>query len=55
MTRDELIAFIKEHDKTYDYEAVNFKFYSDEDLQRLKEKIDRETEEKANEENNNPK
>jgi hypothetical protein len=48
MTEEErkiVIEFIKANDSTYNYNAVNFKFYSDNDLLILKKRIDREIEE----------
>jgi hypothetical protein len=46
--RKELIEFIKANDSTYNYNAVNFKYYSDKDLLVLKERLVRELEEKDN-------
>ncbi|HXB40333.1 MAG TPA: hypothetical protein VNZ49_07300 [Bacteroidia bacterium] len=44
MKREELIEYIKQNDRTYNYNAVNFKYYSDKDLAILKKRIDREKE-----------
>lgn len=38
--RQYLIAFIQANDSTYDYNAVNFKYYSDMDLLVLKAKLE---------------
>lgn len=38
--RKDIIDFIISSDGTYDYSAVNFKFYSDDELIALKEKIE---------------
>jgi hypothetical protein len=38
--REKLIAFIKAKDTTYNYNGVNFKFYSDRDLLTLKKRIE---------------
>ena len=38
--RDYLIAFIQSNDHTYDYNAVNFKYYSDMDLLVLKARLE---------------
>jgi hypothetical protein len=38
--RQNLIEYIKANDSTYNYNAVNFKYYSDEDLLVLKRRLD---------------
>ena len=38
--REYLIAFIQANDNTYDYNAVNFKYYSDMDLLVLKARLE---------------
>jgi hypothetical protein len=40
--RDALIEYIKDNDRMYNYNAVNFKYYTDEDLLILKQRIDQE-------------
>ena len=40
--RETLIKFIKENDSTYNYNAVNFKYYTDKDLIVLKKRLDSE-------------
>jgi hypothetical protein len=42
--RQHLIDFIKANDTTYDYSAVNFRYYSDEELLALKNRIEAELE-----------
>lgn len=37
--RQDLIEFIKRHDRAYNYSKVNFMYYSDRDLLRIKERI----------------
>ncbi|MDP2386251.1 MAG: hypothetical protein Q8M29_07755 [Bacteroidota bacterium] len=46
--RQNIIEYIKANDSTYNYNAVNFKYYSDEDLLVLKKRLDREIEGKNN-------
>ena len=45
--RESMIEDIKANDSTYNYNAVNFKYYSDEDLLILKSKLIRDTEVQA--------
>jgi len=40
--RQDLIEFIKINDITYDYSAVNFNYYSDNELSALKNRIESE-------------
>jgi hypothetical protein len=40
--REALIEYIKENDRTYNYSAVNFKYYTDDELRTLKKRIDQE-------------
>lgn len=40
--RQVIIEFIKANDSTYNYQAVNSKYYSDEDLLVLKKRLDLE-------------
>jgi hypothetical protein len=40
--REAIIEYIKANDSTYNYNAVNFKYYSDEDLLILKGRLDRD-------------
>lgn len=40
--RQNIIEFIKANDSTYNYNAVNFKYYSDLDLLVLKKRLERE-------------
>jgi hypothetical protein len=44
--RETLIEYIKENDSTYNYNAVNFKYYTDEDLLVLKKRLDHELRER---------
>ena len=44
--REIIIDYIKKNDSTYNYKAVDFKYYSDADLLKLKKRIDQEIEEK---------
>ena len=44
--RQRMIEYIKANDCTYNYNAVNFKYYSDKDLLVLKKRLEREIEEK---------
>jgi hypothetical protein len=37
--RKNIIEYIKANDHTYDYNAVNFNYYSDEELYELKKKL----------------
>jgi hypothetical protein len=42
MEREELITYIKAHDKNYNYDKVDFKYYTDEELQLIYERIQRQ-------------
>lgn len=41
LNREELIEYIKKNDNRYNYDAVNFKYFTDEDLITLRKKIDK--------------
>lgn len=45
--REELIRFIKTNDNTYNYNAVNFRYYTDRDLIILKKILDKKLEMRA--------
>lgn len=42
MTREELIEYIKANDQNYNYEKVNFNYYSDEELHMIYNRIQRQ-------------
>lgn len=42
MTREELIAYIKENDRKFNHHHLNFNYFSDEELLFLKKRIDEE-------------
>lgn len=46
--REELIEFIKTYDSTYNYNAVDFRYYSDKDLLVLKKRLDVEIKSEPN-------
>jgi hypothetical protein len=45
--REELVEFIKKNDITYNDNAVDFRYYSDDDLVILKKRLDMELEIKS--------
>lgn len=47
-----IIEFIKANDSTYSYNAVNFKYYSDEDLLVLKKRLDNALKDEQKEQGN---
>lgn len=44
--REKLIEWIKANDSAYNYQAVNFKYYSDKELLIMKKKLEREIEDR---------
>ena len=46
MEREELIRFVKANDKNYNYEKVDFKYYTDEELHLIYERIQRQKQDK---------
>jgi hypothetical protein len=52
MTREELIEFIKVNDRNYNYNKVDFKFYSDEELQMIYKRILRQQKEEEDKRQN---
>ncbi len=44
--RERLIKFIRENDNAYNYNGVDFKYYTNADLRILKKRIEREIKEK---------
>jgi hypothetical protein len=44
--REDIIEYIKTYDITYNYNAVDFKYYSDEDLLILQQRLIREKDDK---------
>ena len=44
--REELIQYIKTNDKRYNYDNVNFNYFTDEELLFLKKRVDEENKDK---------